>query len=260
MDTGTTTSPAFAGAASITRRHAATAAPIRRSGFTRTLSLIIVAAAATTFAVGLAREIYILALGEGTFLQEGRHFNLDGEANLPAWFASMAWLVAAALTMAFAFTDHTKRARRLWGAMAVMFFLISVDEVASFHEAIMDPLREALGVSGVLHYAWVIPAIAVVLVLGVVYFRFIASLNRSVSRRIVLAAIVFVTGAAGMEMIAGVVISSGGQEADIAYRLEILAEEGLEILGVALLLQALLLQWDRMGLAFGRTNRAGEPS
>jgi hypothetical protein len=61
----------------------------------RPLRIIVLAATILVLGLGLFREAFLLAFGEGTPVRDLRYFNLNGEHNLPAWFSSSLMLVAS---------------------------------------------------------------------------------------------------------------------------------------------------------------------
>ena len=97
----------------------------------------------------------------------------------------------------------------------------------------------ALPICGVLHYAWVLPGMAFVGLIGIIYLRFLLSLPRKTQRLFVLSAFVFVLGAIGVEMLSGASASQAGEET-FDYALIVTIEEFLEMLGVVVLIRALL--------------------
>jgi hypothetical protein len=62
--------------------------------------------------------------------------NLNGEANLPTWFSSMQWFYAAVLFGHFSYRNFKRSDIRTWwlALLAVMFLVLSLDEVAQIHE------------------------------------------------------------------------------------------------------------------------------
>lgn len=62
-----------------------------------------------------------------------RLFDLGSEQNLPTWFSSLIWGLAAA--SAWQCARHEDGAQRgLWAAVAAVLLLLSIDEVATIHE------------------------------------------------------------------------------------------------------------------------------
>jgi hypothetical protein len=79
----------------------------------------------------------------------GRKFDLNGESNLPTWYASAQWLVVALLLAIVARRAVHRDRRRTWVIvlLPLMFLAMSIDEVAAIHEALGD-LSDALLPSG----------------------------------------------------------------------------------------------------------------
>ena len=87
-----------------------------------------------------------------------------------------------------------------------------------------------------------IPAIALVFVVGVFYLRFLLHLRRRTAQLIVLAAGLYVGGAVGFEMISGLLADGRFEEAQasVAYNLVTIIQETFEMLGIAIFALALL--------------------
>lgn len=174
-----------------------------------------------------------------------RQFNLDGENNIPSWYASTALLFCAGLLGLIGCVKHWEQAprSRQWLGLAAIFLYLSLDEAASLHEMV-NPLARALldrtGVSvGYLHYSWVILGIVVVPIVGFSYLRFLRTLPIATSVQFVLAGLLYVGGAVGIEMFGGNVASQGGL-ATMSYAMLVAVEEGLEMFGIVIFMYALL--------------------
>lgn len=76
-------------------------------------------------------------------------------------------------------------------------------------------------------------------VLGVLYAGFILALPARIRNLCVLAGLLFVTGAAGLEMVGGLFASSSGQES-FGFVAESTVEEFLEMLGITVFIYALM--------------------
>jgi len=98
-------------------------------------------------------------------------------------------------------------------------------------------LEQWLTPKGYLRYLWVIPYGFAVLVIAVLYLRFLVRLSRASRYRFTLAAMIFLGGAIGVEMLSA-------READLIigndYTILYSLEEFLEITGVAVFIYALL--------------------
>ena len=105
-------------------------------------------------------------------------------------------------------------------------------------------MREALGGGelGILSFAWVVPAVVLVVVLGLVFLRFLRDLPRSTRRRLLLAGGLYRGGAVGMEM-AGAAYGEAHGIYCGTYSLIATAEEALEFAGLIVLIWAVLRHW-----------------
>jgi hypothetical protein len=192
-----------------------------------------------------------------------RLFNLNDEANIPTYFASMLHLVAAALlALAAASSKHQgSKDHRKWLLLALVFVCSSIDEAAQVHELAMAPVRQLTGASGLLFFSWVIPAFVVLAVLGGYLLPFLFRLPAKTRNLFFLAAFLFLGGAMGVEMPEGAWFQLHGKE-NIFYFVMTTVEESLEMFGLICFIHALTgyladhapVQY----VCFTRNNRANE--
>jgi len=203
---------------------------------TRLLTLVVSA----LVAAGIASVAVKHALGGASVWRVVQLFNLDVEGTIPSWYSSCALLGAAGLLGLIARAERERGSQdwRYWAGLAVIFVALSADEAASIHELAIHPLRRALGVSGVLAFAWVIPGAAFVALVGAVYLRFLLRLPAPTRSQFVLAGALFVGGALGMEMVGGALYTAYGMGLQTA--LESIVEETLEMVGIVVFIHALL--------------------
>ncbi len=175
-------------------------------------------------------------------------FNLDSENSVPAWFSSINLILCAQALFAIFFIERRRGERRYWLGMSLVFVLLSMDEAASFHEALMVPLRRILNVDGIFFFAWVIPGSAAVLVFVAALWGFLSRLPRKTAWAFVRAGAIFCLGAIGIEMLGSLRYSENAYEADFGFGLLVLVEESLELAGEILFLRELL------AYLAGRTN------
>lgn len=175
-----------------------------------------------------------------------RLFNLDRENNIPSWYSSSALLLCSALLAMIWLAKKQARERYVahWAALSMIFLALSLDEAASLHERAIDPLRQALHATGYLYYTWVVPGIALVLVIGLCYLPFLAHLPTRTRRLCLLAGSLYVGGAVGVEMLGAQYHSLHGVDTQagvdtMAYALIVACEEGLELLGILVFIYAL---------------------
>jgi hypothetical protein len=118
---------------------------------------------------------------------------------------------------------------------------MAVDEASSIHELLERPARRLLGrhASGVLHFAWVIFGITFALAFALSYLKFILSLPRPTQSRFISAGAIFLSGAMGVELIGSYYASLHGEN-NLPYSMLTAIEEGLEMTGVIVFINALL--------------------
>ncbi len=130
-----------------------------------------------------------------------------------------------------------------WKFLGFVFFYLMLDEYAALHERLMPISRELFGQEGILYFAWILPYGLAAAALAVWALPAILRLPRAPRFYLILAGIVYVSGAVGMEGVSGwYMYSLGGESAspDVVYYLLTAVEEGLEMAGVLLLLRGQL--------------------
>ncbi len=88
-----------------------------------------------------------------------------------------------------------------------------------------------------MHFSWVVPALALVVLTLALSARSLLALPRRTLIRLCVAGALYVGGAAGVEMVSGVVLDAGLSHA--VYLAVSSVEEGAEMLGVILVIDAL---------------------
>lgn len=189
-------------------------------------------------------SITSLTLRELNISPNGRRlFYVDLENNIPTYFSSIQLLIAAGLLAVIAVIEcREKRASgRHWTVLAVGFLLMSIDEISSIHEKLIRPMRALIGSShlGIFYHAWVIPAIAGVAGLGLYFRNFLRSLPQSTRNQFLLAGLIYLGGAVGLEMLGGKWREMHGME-NIIYYTETHFEESMEMFGILLFIRAIL--------------------
>jgi hypothetical protein len=166
--------------------------------------------------------------------------SLSWEANLPTWAASSLLLICAALLWAIArkAKQTEDKAYRHWYALSAIFAYISLDETAQLHENLAHLLQTG---DGLFYFDWVIPASAILVILGMVFYRFILNLCVSTRNLFIAAAVLYVGGALFMELPLGLWVSEHGSS-NLGYGLLDWIEETLELTGIAVFLYALIIE------------------
>ena len=170
-----------------------------------------------------------------------RLFDLAREGNVPTWVQSYTLLGCGALAalVAFAEWQHRSPFRVHWALTALFCVYLSADEAASIHEMAVRPLRSAFHTGGLLYYPWIVVGAAAALAVAVASHRFIRSLPPRTRRTVIIAAVVYVTGALGVEALGGMYAETHGQR-NLTYGLITTVEETLEMAGMSIAAFALL--------------------
>lgn len=168
-------------------------------------------------------------------------FDINGEQNFPALYSWSALLFSAMLLATIAQIKKINGERYVlyWRGLAIIFAFLSIDEAMSIHEKFMDPLQARFNTSGIFHYAWVIPAGILVIIFGLTFYKFFAALPSKTKRLFLIAGVVYVTGALGLEMVAGIYAEDSGEQNIVIAALTSI-EEFMEMSGIAIFIYALL--------------------
>lgn len=117
--------------------------------------------------------------------------------------------------------------------------MLSMDEASSIHELFTEPLRRLLHTSGFFYFAWVIPGLAFVLTIAIIYWRFLLHLPTRTRWLFVVAAILYIAGAIGTELVGGWYVELYGRK-NLIYSILAMLEETLEMFGIIVFVYALL--------------------
>lgn len=174
--------------------------------------------------------------GAGAFL---RFFDLNAEQTVPAWYSSVLLTLAAVITAAAA-TEKAADGEPFighWVGLSAIFVYLSMDEALAIHERAIGPVSAIIPVGGLLYFAWVVPGALAVLIVGLVYLRFLAGQPRRLSRYMVIAGSIYVGGSLILEMVGGLLYETYGPgvRTDLVSMLEEVAEMG----GIVLYIYAL---------------------
>ncbi len=183
--------------------------------------------------------------------------NISADSSIPTWYSSLALLLCSILLATIAATKKQQGERYAlhWGLLSAIFLILSIDEVARIHETlggVSASLATSVGFtpSGFIYYFWVVPGAVFVLVVLLVYVRFLLHLPKGTLLLFLVAGGVFVVGALGVEMLGSRleydVIQSRGKfmnapvNTQVMYVVAVAIEELLEMLGIVIFVYALL--------------------
>lgn len=208
---------------------------------------LIVALAAAAFvllAVHVALTVYHYQVHELPWLPWRQLFDVDDEVNLPTWFSGFLLAFTAAWLWVCAQTK--KRTHDAWWVawyvLALGFLLLSLDEIAGLHES----------VNSLIEMSWAIPGGITAGIVGVAFLPFLWHLPARTRYTFVLAGLLHVGGAVGMEL-----VGAPMDEETMVYNLTTAVEEGLEMFGVIVFLGALLFYMRRSQAGASQTLAVG---
>lgn len=176
-------------------------------------------------------------------------FDLDKEETIPTLFSAFIMLVCGFFLGLIALQERRDKRKSMsffWTLLSIVFIFLALDEGARIHESVGDLieallLNHALPIhpSGFLFFPWVLPYAAATLLIGMIYSWFLLKLPRRTRLLFITAALVFLTGALGVEIFSA-------READLFgtgsfnYLILYTIEETLEMFGMILFLFAIV--------------------
>ncbi len=178
-------------------------------------------------------------------------FQVSSEGTLPTLYSMITLAICGILLALIARAAiHLRQPFRVhWGILSMIFVFMALDEGLEFHESLTNPLQSALDTTGPFYFAWVIPAIVLVALIGLFYYRFLLSLPSRSRGLFILAAAVYIGGVLGMEMVGSNYKYQYGST--LTYGIIASIEEVFEMSGIVIFIYALL---DHLERAVGRMN------
>jgi hypothetical protein len=172
-------------------------------------------------------------------------FDMNGEANVPAWFSTALFLLCAGLVAMLALGER-RRGETRWRYSAGIALLLaagSIDEAATIHET----GARFLGGGGN-GYMFVLPASIVVAAVGAALWRFAADLPATTRRGLAIAAGTFLLGAFVLEIVELELVRPGDMlHPRFGMGLLGTAQDLFELLGLVILADTLLRYAGRQG-------------
>lgn len=164
-------------------------------------------------------------------------FSLTHEGNIPTWYSSL--LLFGVAVLSFVIARSTEKPAWGWWGLALLFLYLTLDEAAAIHETFTGPMRRAFDLDGYLHFGWVVVGVPFVLVMAAVFIPFVLRLPRYTQRTITAAAVVYLGGALGIEMISANLWSLN-DGTSLLYSAVGTVEELCEMLGAIIMIYGLL--------------------
>jgi hypothetical protein len=170
-------------------------------------------------------------------------FDLDAENNIPSYFSTLQLLTVAVLLGVIARHETLIRSSWRWHflALSLGFALLSVDEAASIHERVLARLGRSVVGSDTIQFTWLVPGVVIVAVVALAYVRFLLALPRRFAVLFVASGALFVAGSIAAEWVGSEIAGrTMGDDANWAFQIEVIIEEGLEMTGLSLFVYSLL--------------------
>jgi hypothetical protein len=172
-----------------------------------------------------------------------KKFFFDDEETVPTYFSAVNLLFAGII---LAIISNLKSKlndpfKMHWKILSIIFVLLSIDEIAGFHEMTIDPLVKAFNLSGYLRFPWVILGIIFMIGFSLYYLNFLKALPKKYIKGFFYSCLFFVSGAIGIETISAKIFISREESAkDLMYNLVTTAEESCEMIGIIMFITVLL--------------------
>ena len=185
----------------------------------------------------LTTQLVALRTGHDRLLGLTKFVDLNAEQNFPTWFSSVLLfsLFLQARTISAKVRDGFSNS---WKVLAWLFLIMSVDEVATMHEAVGTLLRELFHLVGYFYFQFVIPGAVLALAVALAYGRMLIRLPRPTGLGMLAAGALYVLGTIVLESLEGNWSFRHGQSS-LPFFLMTDAEEFLEMLGAILMLRTL---------------------
>ncbi|MGR3293356.1 MAG: hypothetical protein ACUZ9M_04980 [Candidatus Scalindua sp.] len=180
------------------------------------------------------------------FELEGEHkpivvwFDLDEELNFPSYYSTVSLLFCSSLLAVITFAKRKNKERYLyWFGLAVIFLFLSMDESIGLHESLKSKVQIALNTSKSFYSAWVIPYSIALIIFLLVYVKFVFNLPSKTRILFLIAGLVYVVGALGMEIIGEFYSKLHADNITLVIMLTTI-EELLEMTGIVIFIYTLM--------------------
>jgi len=119
-----------------------------------------------------------------------------------------------------------------WLFLSSVFVFLALDESISIHERLINPLRQALGATGIFYDTWIIPYGIGVVLLSIFAIPVFWRMQKRIRFWFGLSAATYLFATIGPEMISGEYLVMMNEQKDIVWILKITLEETLEMVGL----------------------------
>lgn len=161
-------------------------------------------------------------------------FFADSEKNIPTYFSGLILLFSALLLFIKARDVQQKKGKFIfqWYFLCLIFVYLALDEVLVIHEQLTEPVRNYLNTTGALFFAWYIPVIPVLILVGFYFLRFVLSLPARYKIGYIISGFLYILGVIGIEIIGSIFGHDYGL-GNFPYTLLAALEEFIEMCGIS---------------------------
>lgn len=169
------------------------------------------------------------------------NFYLDYEGNVPSYINALLLFIPSLLLACIGAWKSSIRDkfRFHWNGLALIFFLLSIDEIASFHEELIKPMRAIFGSEGIFYFAWIIPGMIAIALFGLMYLMYFLHLENKFKLLFFLSLAAYLGGVVGGEIVSGYFAANLGLK-NYTYAIVASLEESVEMFGCSLIIYSLL--------------------
>ncbi len=191
----------------------------------------------------IAHFVYFRMPERGFAFNLVQRFALNKDGNIPTLFSAFL-LFAAAMLLYLIYKQAKAKGQKYafshWLLLSFLFIFLGLDEATQIHEFTSGIVKKVADrpLPGFLRHAWIIPYLLLLGAVGVHYLRFVLRLPARTRNQFILAGVVYVGSAMGLEMIEGIQESAGGR-AMLVLQLQTV-EETCEMLAIVLFNYALM--------------------
>lgn len=203
--------------------------------------MLIAVLSVTSFVAEVVANFVIV--GNKYVMRIAEWLEVDREASLPTWYAVIT-LMACAVLLAVIARDAFRRGRpfaRHWAALAVIFALLSLEEIIGIHSEVTQRLRDVVSITEGFGYAIALSAIALLglATVAVLFGRFYLHLPARWRRWFTVGAVIYLIGVFASDAVGDYLITASGTPT-LAYVVVQTVEEALEMIGVLIFIVMLL--------------------
>lgn len=218
--------------------------PVKISTVLEKVAFMTFAAAIVLLVINIFFAFHLDSLSHWVFRVFG-----TGEQNILTWLSSALLLYCALMLTSIGLSvkqrsDAPSIMSRRWIELSIIFFLLSLDEVAELHEGVNVVLTRSYDLKGYFYFAWIIPGAVFALTIFVRTLGLLRTLPATIRRRMLFSGALYLAGAIGIEAVGANYSFHAGQVQDLTFQLLCTVEEGLEVLGLWVFYRTLVLYFD----------------